>query len=319
MDNQITQELTLIVEENNLPANKTEELLKSFGSYFQEAKKLAIKANNIKITDETQVEQMFQAKELRLQLKDIRIEAEKTKVTLKEQSLREGNAIQGAFNIIKALVVPVEEYLESQEKFAENIKLQKEEAIYQERVTKLEVFYSPENRFAIEGFNLRDMSEYAFDKLFESLKLGYEAKKEVEKKAEEERLMAEKAEKAEQEQIRIENEKLKKEKLDLAQTAAIEAANMAVKLAKAKEASEKLQAAIDAKKKIEEEKEKALEEIRRQALLAPDKDKLKEFAGNIEKVFIPAVSSNEAQQIINEAQKMLLKTADFLKEKAKTL
>lgn len=325
MDNQLTQELTLIVEENNLPVNKTEELLKSFGGYFQEAKQIATEANSIKVTDESQVELMSQAHEARVKLKSIRIEAEKTKITLKEQSLREGNAIQGVFNIIKALVIPIEEYLEKQEKFVEIKKAEREEIVFQERIVKLQPYIED-----LTIYNVKDMSEYAFNQLLENSKFAFEVRKEAEKKAEEEKIAKEKADRIENEHIRVENEKLRleaeakeqqliEERKKQEEVLKKQHEEQEVKLAQEREAREKLEAELKAKAEAEEQAKKVEEENKRQALLAPDKDKLKEFAVNIEKVFIPAVSSNEAQQAVNEASKMLLDTINFLKEKAKAL
>ena len=116
-----TKELVLIAQQEGLQPSKVDDLMKSFAGYFNQARTLAEEAKSIVVKDETQTDLMLKARETRLALKNIRVEAEKTKIQLKEQSLREGNAIQGVYNVIKALIVPVEEHLEKQEKFIEKI------------------------------------------------------------------------------------------------------------------------------------------------------------------------------------------------------
>ena len=297
------QELQLIVQENNLPVTKVEELMKSFGGFFTSAKELAGKANGIKVTDESQTDVMMQAKELRLQIKNIRIEAEKTKITLKEQSLREGNAIQGAFNIIKALIVPVEEYLESQEKFAENLKLQKQEAIYQERLSKISPFVTD-----VTIYNIKDMSDYSFDQLLTSSKGAVEARNEALKKAEEDKIAQETADRKEQERIKVVNEELKANLLEAEKI-----------LAKEREEKLELENKIKRENAQKEEKKKAEEELKQKSLLAPDKEKLIEFAGMIDKLIAPNVASKDAGEIIKKAESYLAEVSKFVRDRAKTL
>jgi len=49
----------------------------------------------------------------------MRIEIEKTRKALKEQSLRKGQAIDSIAKYLTSLVSPIEEYLKQQEDFAE--------------------------------------------------------------------------------------------------------------------------------------------------------------------------------------------------------
>jgi len=321
----MTNELQLIVKENKLPEDKTKSLLASFGGYFNKAHEVVKEAMQISVTDETQGDLMLKAREARLSLKDIRVEAEKTRVTLKEQSLREGRAIDGINNLIKALIMPAEEYLEKQEKFAEFKEKERLAKRNAERIAKLS-FYVED----ITLYNLEGMSDDAFDKLLAGCKLAYDAQKAAEKKAEEERIAKEKAEAKENERIRLENEKLKEEAIEKQKK--IDAENkirdeklekereeQEEKLKKEREAKEKLEREIKEKKEAEEARIKAEEELKRKELLAPDKEKLLSLADRMDLVKLPVVESREAGMIIKEVENRVSEIASYIREKAKTL
>lgn len=196
MENQ----LQVMVTESGLEPVKGKMLLEKFGNYFELADKWDKKAKTLVVTDESQVTEMEMARTGRLFLREKRITVEKTRKELKEQSLREGKAIDGIANVLKALIVPIEQYLEKQEKFIE-IKQAEKEAV---------------------------------------------VKVEVERKMEEGRIAAEKAEAKERERVRIENERLKAEAVKREQK--IEEDK---KKADAKLAAEKAKAEAERKKQAE--------------------------------------------------------------------
>ena len=199
-------DLVQIIESNGLEQTQSQTILDSFTNFFEQAKKWELEARNIVVTDVTQKDLMNRAREARLALKDIRVEAEKVRKNLKEKSLRESKAIDGIANVIKALVVPLEEHLEKQEKFVE-LKIAKE---LDERNEKRMKEFSPfvDNLFV---YNLRDMDEDSYQKLLKSVKDTYEAQKEAEKKAEEDRIKKEEDDRKERVRIESENKKLKEE------------------------------------------------------------------------------------------------------------
>lgn len=199
-------QLTVIAKENGIEEGKIDALLSNFSTGFQKAKKIVEECKNIEITSEDQTDEMATARESRLKLKNIRVEIEKTRKTLKEQSLREGRAIDGMANIIKALIVPVEEHLEKQEKFIE-IKIKERKLARQaERIEKLSRYVED-----VSLYNLEDMEDEAFDKLLANTKKAFEDEKKAQEEAEKERKIAEEERLKEQERIRKENERLKAE------------------------------------------------------------------------------------------------------------
>jgi DNA repair exonuclease SbcCD ATPase subunit len=112
--------LEIIVKESGLEQSKAQFLLDHFTGYFSLAAEWEAKAKTIHVTDASQTADMAMARTGRLFLRDKRIDIEKARVKLKEQSLREGQVIDGIAKTLKGLIEPVEKYLEEQEKFVEN-------------------------------------------------------------------------------------------------------------------------------------------------------------------------------------------------------
>lgn len=134
MENQ----LEIIVKESGLEQTKASFILTQFQDYFKVAAEWEQKAKAIVITEEGQTAEMKMARAGRLFLREKRLAVEEARKNLKEQSLREGKAIDGIANVLKALIVPIEEYLDSQEHFVENKKAAEAEAARIEAVKKAE-------------------------------------------------------------------------------------------------------------------------------------------------------------------------------------
>lgn len=319
--------LTKIVEQNQLEQSKAQVVLEQFSSFFEQAKEWESKAKKISVTSEGQVEEMQEARKARLALKNIRVEAEKTRKQLKEQALREGKAIDGIANVIKAVIVPIEEHLEKQEKFAEIKEQERIEKRHAERVSLLSQ-YVPD----VSVYQLRDMGEQGFEQLLSTSKAAHDAQKEAERKAEEERIAKEKAEKEEQERIRKENERLKAEaakrekeeaerraKEEAEQKKKEEAERKAreeqeAKLRKEREERERVEAELAAKRAEEERIAREKEEADRHAKLAPEKEKLMAYAESIKKLPFPEGLSPEGIQIVKKAETKLLAIYQEIRE-----
>ena len=133
MENQ----LQTIVQQSGLEKNKAEFILQQFQDYFKIAAEWEEKAKTIVVTDESQTTDMEMARVGRLFLRDKRLTIEKATKSLKEQCIRERKAIDGIANVLKALIVPTEEYLKEQEKFVELKEKREEEAKKIEEENKL--------------------------------------------------------------------------------------------------------------------------------------------------------------------------------------
>lgn len=112
-------ELQKVIEKSGLQGNKAEDLIIDFQNYVDIAAEWKAKADTIVVTDCSQKKEMELAREGRLILKEKRIAIEKRRKELKEDALREGQAIDGIAKFLKGLIEPIELYLEEQEKFVE--------------------------------------------------------------------------------------------------------------------------------------------------------------------------------------------------------
>jgi CRISPR/Cas system CSM-associated protein Csm2 small subunit len=334
--------LVEVIKESGLDVSKSDGLMKSFAGFYSQAREIVESCKDIQVTDETQKDLILNAKENRGKLRDIRLEADKTRIKLKEQSLREGRAIQGVYNVLEALIKPVEEHLEKQEKFAEFREKERKLKLLNGRIEELSKYVSD-----VSLYKLEDMADEVFDNLLSGCKSKFETAQKEQKEAEE------------REKQRLENEKIKqdrriefapyKEYIDIGDELVIDMGEKEYKLTLEKAKSnkktyeenqekirienKKLQDKIDADR-IEKEKQdkikadeqakidadkKAQEEIERKKLLAPDKDKLLELADIIDKIQMPNVASDNAGSVIKETKAKLDFLTNLIREKAKQL
>lgn len=260
-------QLQLIIKENNLDQTKADYILNNFQNYFQLASEWETKAKSIIVTDEKQEAEMKMARAGRLFLREKRIAIEDARKKLKEQSLREGKAIDGIANVLKALIVPIEEYLEKQEKFVEIKKAEKLEALRiemerkeeEERIAKEKAEAEERERIKIENDRLKKEAEEREKKHREE-----QAKAEAERKKQEEalRLEREKAEKERQEaeRKRLEAEAKARAEQDRIKKEAEEKLAKERKIAEDKRRAEQEKAFAEAEKIRKENEAKILQE-----------------------------------------------------------
>ncbi len=303
-------------------------LKEKFLPFFDQANEWKRIAEKIVVTDVSQKEEMQAARKTRLALKEIRVNADKTRKQLKEDSLRYGRAVQGVYNVIEYLIVPIEEYLEKQEKFAEIQEAERREKLRAER----KILLSPYQEFVAYNLDLAGMTEDDFQKIINGAKLQLQAKHEAIKKAEEERIARERAESEERERIRLENERLKAE----AEVREREMREEREKAEAERQAAEKQRQEIEAKaeaerlermrleKEIEartnaEREAKAMAKAKQEAEdvaknAAPDAEKLAALAIQIEGLQMPELSTDKAKNALRLAEEFLKKAISALKE-----
>lgn len=198
--------LQTTIQQANLEPATAQGLMDTFKPLFAKAHEICATAANLVVTDATQVTEIKQARALRLALRSVRIEADKTRKSMKEDSLRRGKAIDGVYNVLEFAVAPVESRLLEMEEFAERAEASRKAAAKASREELLKP-YAIDTTF----YQLGEMSEQAFAQLLDNTRTAHEAKLATARRAEEERIAREKAEAAERERIRLENERLKRE------------------------------------------------------------------------------------------------------------
>ncbi len=248
----VVDKLAVIVKESGLEQTKAQVLLDKFTGYFQIASDWEKKAKVIVVTDAGQKAEMQMAKTGRLFLREKRIQIERTRKELKEQSLREGKAIDGIANVLKAVIVPIEEYLGQQEKFveikaaeiAERARIEMEEKAEKDRLAKEEAERKEQERIRLENVKLKEEAE--------------EKEKELkEEKDRQDKMLANQKEKAEKEKKEIEKN-AKKEMADYVRKAKEKEADLE---RKAMQAEKEREAKREAEKK---EREKMATKLREQ-------------------------------------------------------
>jgi hypothetical protein len=339
-------DLQLILAEQNVAKENAKQLIEAFGAPFTEAGEILSTYKKIEVTDESQKDLMAEAREKRLTLKKIRTGVETKRKELKEDALRTGKAIDGVAKYIKDNIQPAEEYLELQEKFAEIKEAERAALLKAERI---EILSKYTDNLSVYNFDI--MQQETFDTLLADLKGAYDERIEQEKQAQEAAEKARLDEIARQEAIAAENAKLKAEAKAREMQLAIERKEAAAKQAEIDAAKEKelfkerAKAESERVKREQLEKEhrekeeaiaresariaaeearakEAADKLERDALLAPDKDKLINFSKALEiirKEKLPAVKTKQAQDVVNLIDEMLIKMQDIITKKAKEL
>jgi len=231
-------ELAKVVRENTLPANIAQSMIEGYSPLFATAGELCREAESVKVTDATQVSEMKKSRELRLSLRRVRIDAEKVRRSLKDEALRTGKAIDGAYKALEAAIDPVESRLEQQEKFAEIAEAKRKADLVVVRTAQLRTFGVDDATAGV--FNLGDMNEQQFAALLANTKAGYEAKVAAEAKAKADAEEATRKRAEEEARIREENRRL-----------AQEAAEKEAELKKQREAAEAQRREAEAKAKAD--------------------------------------------------------------------
>lgn len=309
-------EITEIAQK--VSVEKRNEVQNVLNFVFNGVAKMREQLDNINVVDENDNVNMKLANTIRLGVKKIRLDAEKTfdgKRT-EVQRLMIGYKTEDllwlkAKQTMQILTKEIEENAKWKEETKKRIDAERLELKIQQRINRI---------FKIAPEMLRsefeNMSDSAFELFFSSIEKEYNNKIEAELKAEKERIQKEKEAAEEKARMLAENEKLKAEK---------EANEL--KLKAEKEANEKLQAEIKAKKEAEEKtitelKLKELAEIKakelaeKEAKTKPDKIKLFEFAEFVENIIFPEVANEQAKKILTDTKILLNKTSNFIKEKS---
>jgi len=267
-------QLEVIVKDSGLEPLKAKAILAQFQNYFEIAAEWEKKAKALIVTREDQTAEMEMARTGRLFLREKRIAVENARKSLKEQSLREGKAIDGIANVLKALIVPIEEHLEKQEKFiefreaerVESKRLEIEKRLAEEERLAAEKAAAEQERMRIENEKLkkeaaeREANIAKERKAQEALLSKERAKAEAEKKAIEEKARIERelaTKKAEAEKAKVDAERREQEKKLATERAKVEAEKKAA-IEKALKEKEKAAAKLEAERKEKERLEAQL-------------------------------------------------------------
>lgn len=284
-------------------------------------------------------------RESRLLVKSKRVEVEKTRKTLKEDSLRFGRMVDAEAKRITSLLEPIEAHLESEETRIdeEKARIKKEEEDRKQAVLNARIELLTGYGRQGDLLSVAILPEDQFQAEVEKAKSEFEAAKakaaeEERKKKEEAERLAKIAEEQEAERARlaaIAKEQEEKEAAFRKREEAIEAEKQALKaaeeakIAEAKRQEEleqarkeaagkaKAEAELEAKLKAEKEAEEqrlAKEKAEAEERFRPDREKLAVFAMSIKNLPRPILTSEEAGKILADAEVTLAKVCAALRK-----
>jgi len=318
-------DLTKAVQESNLPTTKAEALEAAFMPFFKQAAQHCETAFSIKVTNIGQTAAMGNARRERLALREIRTAKEKVRKQVKEDALREGQAIDKIAKYLDSVIEPMEKYLLDQEEYGKRL----QEKIQAEQRDLRICEFGKHIEFLPPGVDLGTISEEEHAKHLHFAKALWEAREAEQNRIENERIEREQREAAEREAMRIENERLRKEnevqeaamreeraereRLQREHEAAIAAQRAEVERL---ERAERERIAAENRAKMEADnaererlrKEQAEKEAAEQAAMeAPDKEKLLSYAKELHACMKPYQFATEsaAEKCERAAQKIL--------------
>jgi hypothetical protein len=217
-----SEQLALVTK--GLDVDSATTLRSAFEAMFSQAEEWARRAAEIQVTREDQTHEMRLARESRLGLRAIRIEAEKTRKRLKADSLLRSKAVDGLYNVIAAMIEPIEARLLEQESFAERAADGRRNALRDARESALRALGADPGTYADLGLMLED----TWLTVESTARRANEERKEEARRAEAarveaERIAAEKREAERQVALRAEAERAERERAQVAENARLRA------------------------------------------------------------------------------------------------
>ena len=327
MENQLVVVLPSEVAEiaKNVSVEKRNEVQTVLNHVFNGVAKMREQLDSVNVTDATDKVNMKLANTIRLGVRQIRLEAEKTfdakRSDVQQQMLSyktEDSLWLKAKQTMQILTKEIEENARWKEETKERFEAEQKELKAQQRMIKV-AKVAPE----MARTEFENMSDETFEMFFTGIEKAFNDKIEAENKAEAERIEKEKAEIAEREIICKENERLKaeaveKEKQLIAERAKAEAEKAKLEAEiKAKAESEEKARKEAEEKVILEQKAKAADE--KKAKNAPDKTKLIELSKTIENFNLPELKGEEAIKILSDVKILLSKISAFINQKTELL
>jgi len=306
--------LAVIGKEQGLAPSDVASLEKAFAPLFQEADSWAKQVAMIKVTDASQTAMMKMARTARLGLKEIRVKADKVRKSLKDDVVRRGRAIDGAYALVEYVCKPLEQQLQEQEDYIELQEAKRKGELKAIRGEQMTALGADPTLYA-----LGEMSEETWQQLYSGIQLAKKQAEETAKRLEAEKIARETAELKAREEQRLENERLKKEAaekeaaLEAERKAAAQAAKEAA--AKAKKEREALEAKARAEREAVEAHAKAEREIERKAADEAFRKFRKEEQ---DRALAAAAAAQKEQDRLRELAALEQKKADDARAKAES-
>lgn len=214
MENQIVM-LPAEVQElvKNVSVEKRNEVQIVLNQVFNGVKKMREHLDNITVADPADNVNMKLANTIRLGVRQVRLDAEKTfdtkRAEVQHQMISfktEDSLWLKAKQTMQILTKEIEEKARWKEETKTRFEAEQKELKIQQRITRISKI-----ALEIERVQFENMTDEIFEMFYASVEKQYNDRIEAEQKAERDRIAKEKAEAEERERIRLENERLKAE------------------------------------------------------------------------------------------------------------
>ena len=275
-------ELAGVVKETGIEPASALVLQSSFSEFFRNIKAILDQAGVV--TDPEDKEHQVMARSVRLGLKGERVRVEKARKAMKKDSLTRGKAIDGFANVLKYMCEPTEAaMLEIEEHAARKVAAEKAK-ITAERTAELEKIGADPALYQLDKIDYDAFSELLVQ-IKQAQELQAKAEADAEAAREAQKLADAEAYEAEKKKRAAVLAKVASDNKALAEkNAKLEAENRAAALALKKEQDAKLAIKAQAEIVANETRVKAeraeieAEQVKQAKLMAPDKDKINDFA-----------------------------------------
>lgn len=201
----VSAALVKIETDAALPEPDALALRDKFAGYYDAITTLRGQAETITKKDDPAQQKL--ARTVRLGLKNVRCDVERTRKTLKDESLRRGKAIDGFANVLKYLCEPVEEAMMEVEQYAERQEAARIAALVDDRTRALVTAGADPTIY-----NLGAMDDATWVIVLDTARKTQSERVAAEQRAAAERAQREQAEAEERARVRAENERLRKER-----------------------------------------------------------------------------------------------------------
>ena len=324
----------------NVSVEKRKEVQTVLNYVFNGVAKMREQLESVSVTDENDKVNMKLANTIRLGVKQVRLNAEKTfdqkrqEVQQQMLSFKTEDALWlKAKQTMQILTKEIEENARWKEETRIRYEAAQREMKVQDRILKVSKF-NPD----IQRIEFENMSDESFNLFLSGIEKQYNDRIEEEQRIERERIENERLDNLERERwieiaqfahfmtsnpelrnmsdndylLLLKHLQVAKQQYE-AEQEQIRKDNERLKAER--EAKLKLEAEIRAKQEAEQQAEKLRIEAEKKAKAAPDKEKLKAFVIQLENIDLPQVTSEEAKAIIHEVKSYLNKLINFINDK----
>jgi hypothetical protein len=188
------------------PLTQEQQVEKQFADFHVQVDTWKDEIASIEVKSVHDKAEMQQAKDMRLKLRQVRLDADKKKAELKEDALKYTRAIDFCYNSIVGEIKPLEAELKEKEDFVKLQEQAEREKVLARREAELLEWLEPGSPFPT---GLDTMDEETYTMIREGLKAKRQQSEAEAKRLEQERIAREEADRAERERIAKENEALK--------------------------------------------------------------------------------------------------------------